>query len=90
VNNAIQRGRATRIEIRLAARQDKLTLVIRDNGAGFKPAQGTHDGMGLRVMRYRANSLGGTVVVTPQASGGTKVVCVIPGRPPSRKPLKSK
>jgi PAS domain S-box-containing protein len=90
VNNAIHHGRATRIEIGLSARQEKLTLVIRDNGSGFKPGQETQAGMGLRVMRYRANSLGGSVVVTPQAEGGTQVVCTVPSRQPTRKPEKSK
>ena len=84
LNNALQHGKATQIQITLEAQGDRLTLEIRDNGAGFDPTNGLRNavadetqGMGLRIMEYRARMIGGTLVVRPQATGGMCVKCEI-------------
>jgi len=85
VSNAIKHGQASRIDITLAARGDKLILKILDNGRGFPPHLERPSGMGLRVMRYRASMLGGSLAVQQPASGGTEVVCSVATRLPLAK-----
>jgi PAS domain S-box-containing protein len=78
VNNAIKHGRATHIVIRLGASNDSGTLTISDDGAGFSNNAPRDSGMGLHIMAYRANMIGGTLQVGPGESGGAKVACTFP------------
>lgn len=61
-------------------RETKVT--IRDDGLGFAPADAT-DGQtsfGLRTMRERAESVGGTLRVESQRGKGTDVIVRLPGK----------
>lgn len=83
LNNAIRHGRATRIEIHLAADARDIHLEIRDNGIGVAQ-RALGSGIGLRIMKHRANALGGTLEVSPGRPGGTVVQCSVPlATPPS-------
>lgn len=53
-----------------------LCLEIRDDGAGLP--KGSHLGVGLTSMRERAAELGGSCVIEPAPSGGTRVVARLP------------
>jgi signal transduction histidine kinase len=81
LNNAIRHGRATRIEIGFAADAREIQLEIRDNGTGLTK-RGTVSGIGLRIMKHRANALGGTLDIVPGETGGTRVQCRVPLTPP--------
>ena len=78
VANAIKHGKASEIEINLAVKLDKLVLSIRDNGLGFSPRTTSSKGMGLRIMQYRATTIGATLLVQRQATGGMMIVCFLP------------
>jgi signal transduction histidine kinase len=73
VSNAVKHGKAKNIRIRLTA----ATLTITDDGAGIK-ATLPGDGMGLRIMRYRAEMCGGTLGVRNGRSKGVVVSCEFP------------
>ncbi|MBX7210753.1 MAG: PAS domain S-box protein [Verrucomicrobiaceae bacterium] len=85
VTNAMKHGKASHVEIKLTARDGKLTLAITDDGSGFDPANDRHGGMGLRIMRYRADIIGGTLEVRARKGGGTEVVCSLPLPPQNPK-----
>lgn len=78
VTNAIRHGKAKRIEITLGLKLDKLVLAVKDNGSGFFPAQLRGKGMGLRIMQYRAGTIGANLVIQRQVSGGMTVICILP------------
>jgi signal transduction histidine kinase len=78
VSNAVKHGRATGIDITLAAARPGLRLEIADNGTGLPPEETRGQGMGLRIMRYRVATLGGNVTVAPGPEGGTVVACTAP------------
>jgi PAS domain S-box-containing protein len=78
VNNAIKHGKAKHIVIRLGASNDSGMLTISDDGAGFPNNAPRDSGMGLHIMAYRANMIGGTLQVGPGESGGAKVACTFP------------
>jgi len=82
LNNAIRHGRATKVEIHLAAAGGEITFEIRDNGNGIAQRE-MSSGMGLRIMRHRANALGGVLEILPAEPRGTLVRCRVPIAPPS-------
>jgi len=88
VSNATRHGEATHIEISLSNANGQISLAIEDNGKGLPDAAVRRRGMGLRIMRYRASVIGGTLTVRKRKVGGTAVVCsvrVMTGRQPHEK-----
>lgn len=79
VHNAVEHGGAREVQINLASNHEILVLTIRDDGKGFE-SNANGNGMGLRIMRYRAQCIGGSCDV--QSSGeGTIVRCCVPLEP---------
>jgi len=64
--------RAGTIDARLAARDDALELVIRDDGSGFDPGIRAV-GRGLDGMRRRTSELGGMLVIDSAPGRGTTI-----------------
>ncbi|WP_395740805.1 sensor histidine kinase [Prosthecobacter sp.] len=80
VANAVRHGKASEIVISLNQRDEALEMRVEDNGIGLnadKAAQGV--GMGLRTMRYRAQSVGAGFEIKPRIEGGTCVWCRLKG-----------
>jgi len=89
ISNAVRHGGARRIEISLAVRPENVTLSVRDDGSGFSERAGSdgssqHNGLGLSIMKYRADLLGGKLEIRTDSTG-TTVTCITPGpaTPPS-------
>ena len=79
VHNAVEHGAAREVQINLASNDQVMVLTIRDNGKGFD-ANANGNGMGLRIMRYRAQCIGGSCDVQ-SSSEGTVVRCRVPLEP---------
>ena len=77
VTNAIKHGKPGRIGIGLAGTPGGIRLAIKDNGAGLPARPQKKPGMGLRIMRYRAGMIGGSVAIQKAAGGGTAIVCTV-------------
>jgi len=77
LNNALKHGRAGRLEVSWQADGDTRTLSVSDDGVGISVPT-AHKGLGLRIMSYRAQLIGGTLSVTPGVPGGTLVQCSLP------------
>jgi signal transduction histidine kinase len=75
VSNAIKHGRAKRVQIHLKSNNDRLLLLVKDDGVGLPKVLPENRGMGLRIMQYRAGMIGGTLIVQREPSGGTSVTC---------------
>jgi PAS domain S-box-containing protein len=78
VSNAVQHGKAKHISIQLKADSHRVYLGVSDNGSGIPVEIPKTKGMGLRIMQFRAEMIGGTLVVQRNASGGTSVICSAP------------
>jgi len=85
INNAIRHGQASRIRLRLTGGSSGCTLLILDNGTGFDPdAIAGGDGMGLTIMRHRAESIGAGLRIRSRPGRGTAIRCCQPAtRPPA-------
>jgi len=75
VTNAIRHGDTKQILLELSAHHDGAALVIENDGRDFPAKLPKGKGMGLQVMSYRAEMIGGTLDVQPRVGGGTKVIC---------------
>jgi signal transduction histidine kinase len=75
-NNAIKHAKATQLWIDLCLLDSKLILTIQDNGPGLSD-QMPGTGMGLHIMRYRSEDLGGRIQIS-NAPTGTAIVCIVP------------
>ncbi len=81
VNNAARHSKAKNIWIRLAQRQGRIVMTVRDDGSGIpRQKAGRHTGMGLRIMRYRADLIGATLKIESTKGEGTKISCNAPPR----------
>ena len=76
LNNATRHGHAMRVNIDLSEKDGVVTLSIVDDGVGM-PATvtGKTDGMGMKIMDYRARLIGGELEIGKAPGGGTKVTC---------------
>jgi two-component system, LuxR family, sensor kinase FixL len=79
VHNAVEHGAAREVQINLAFNHEVMVLTIRDDGKGFDSNANGH-GMGLRIMRYRAQCIGGSCDFQ-SSSEGTVVRCRVPLEP---------
>ncbi len=89
LTNALKHARAGRVEVVLTREEangaSELVAEVCDNGRGFagpdaaeEPRRhGSGNGMGLRIMRYRAESAGARLSIEDLAPG-TRVCCRIP------------
>ena len=78
VTNAAQHGQAGNVRIRLCPDGDRGLLRIEDDGSGFNPTTLQSKGLGLRIMRYRAQMMAGSLRIESARARGTIVSCWFP------------
>ena len=76
VTNAVKHAQAHTVVIRVASRPGILELRVTDDGVGLS-SMAASDGMGMRIMRYRAASIGARLAIEQAPSGGTMVTCTL-------------
>ena len=91
LNNAVKHGRPRRVVVRLTGTGGReISVSVEDDGSGFDPTTRVgRGGMGLRIMRYRAKMVAGTLDVRPRPGGGTVVSCSCVLRPAASAPSPS-
>jgi PAS domain S-box-containing protein len=80
VNNAMRHGKSRNIVIGLSGKNGAGTLTIQDDGEGFSEKQTGQPGVGLSIMNYRADMVGGSLKVQPNEGRGVTVTCMFPLR----------
>jgi signal transduction histidine kinase len=83
LTNALRHAAPTRIEVRLAADSERVSLSVRDDGHGFDAgptleaaAVGGH--LGVVGMRERVRGQGGTFALSSRIGGGTTIWVTLP------------
>ena len=80
--NALKHSQATKIRILLTKTGDgPLVLEVADNGVGIANTQQAGEGIGLRIMEYRARLIGAKLRFESAQGCGTKVICSLAHKP---------
>ncbi len=78
VHNALTHGHPQRIEIDLREKDGLIVLDVLDDGDGIPAEHERGNGLGLRIMQYRADIMNGTCMVQCAEGSGTLVRCTVP------------
>jgi PAS domain S-box-containing protein len=73
LTNASRHGHASLVDIGLIARENGFALRIIDNGVGFVRPAPSASGMGLKIMKYRADMIGAKFEIAADEPRGTVV-----------------
>lgn len=80
LNNALKHSKADEITIDIHQQNDEYCIILNDNGTGFHPEpeyQTDTEGMGLKIMKYRADIIGADLLIMSQPGKGTTVQCTL-------------
>ena len=78
ITNAARHSGCTRIEIELRLDAGVLEVSVTDDGSGLGGDRAAADGLGLKMMAYRARLLGGAFRLEPGPCAGTRVTVAMP------------
>ncbi len=78
VTNAVRHSGCHRIDVELRVVGQRLEMSIADDGHGIAGRSREDEGLGLRLIEYRARLLGGTTQVSSSESLGTRVEVTLP------------
>ncbi|WP_205513635.1 PAS domain-containing sensor histidine kinase [Longitalea arenae] len=76
-NNIMRYAEASYVRIAIEQQDDRLSLLIEDNGKGFDTKKQTK-GIGLLNMLNRAETLGGTLTIDSKPMGGCRLLVQVP------------
>lgn len=77
VNNAVKHARPQNISIDLTTGGEGFTLTVSDDGKGMETDSENPEGLGMHIMRYRANIIGATLRVKSAPGEGTTLSCTL-------------
>jgi signal transduction histidine kinase len=78
LTNIVRHARASRVDVRLGVHNNKLIVVIEDNGNGFDPEKVPDAGhLGLFGMRERAEMIGGKLTIESKPGTGTTITVAV-------------
>jgi signal transduction histidine kinase len=77
LNNVAKHAGASRVELQIRSTDDRLAVLISDDGEGFDPAA-EYSGFGLAGMRERVELAGGELQIESVPGSGTRVSASMP------------
>jgi signal transduction histidine kinase len=86
ITNAIKHGKAKFINLSLEKTVEGVTLTITDDGIGLPEKPVSSEGMGLRIMAYRAGMIDASFKIERLPESGTRVSCKLPAGRSDAKP----
>ncbi len=78
-NNALKHGAPTLVTVSLSQEGRKVTLRIEDNGRGLPLEKASGSGIGLEIMRHRANVIGASLEAQSSPGKGVTLICTLQG-----------
>jgi signal transduction histidine kinase len=81
LGNAARHSQATLVKILLDIGEDRVRVSVDDNGKGFDPDSiQQSNSLGLKLIRERAEMLGGNFEIDSNIGKGTRVSFAVPAR----------
>lgn len=81
MNNCAKYANASKVVLKILVKGDLIEIIVKDNGIGFDPAEAIHQkGYGTKIMRERAEKIGGKLTIDSKKGGGTEIglTCNLP------------
>ena len=78
VHNIFKHAKASQIKLSLRVEEDKLKMVIYDNGIGFDIKSLKKDGIGLNNIRNRIEMFNGSLIMNTSPGNGFEMIIEIP------------
>jgi len=76
LNNAVKHSGCRRVTVTVQSHHDAVVVSVADNGRGI-PSHSNDSGLGLKIMRHRAELIG-AIFSIDSGTTGTRVVCRLP------------
>jgi signal transduction histidine kinase len=78
ITNAVKHGPATTVDIELGEQDGAIELVVTNDGKNPRDPAHFQRGRGLRIMEYRARSIGAVLAIEGNPRGGLCIRCTLP------------
>ncbi len=78
LTNVLKHAGAKHVSILLTRKNESVSIVIEDDGRGFRPGETSDSGLGLAGMQERVNLLDGTLAIESSPGKGTTLVVSVP------------
>lgn len=78
ISNMLRHSKATKFQLKLLNKQDRIILFMEDNGIGFNPADKRKSSYGLNNIKERIEDLGGRLDIYTYKGLGTRIEVRIP------------
>ncbi|HIV73752.1 MAG TPA: sensor histidine kinase [Candidatus Pseudogracilibacillus intestinigallinarum] len=78
LQNALKHAEATSIYVTLQIEQDEITIVVQDNGKGFRTDETKNSSFGLMGMKERVEMLNGHFQINSTLGKGTTIKIILP------------
>lgn len=79
--NAAHHSDAARAQVSITRGDERLTVIVADEGRGFDPAESPESGIGIAGMLERSRLLGGQLSIESAPGAGTRVTISLPITP---------
>jgi PAS domain S-box-containing protein len=78
ITNAVRHGKANNININLRSTKKGTILLVKNDGFDFPKLSSNRKGIGLKIMQYRTDLIGGSLDIRKGDKGGSVVTCIFP------------
>jgi len=78
IQNSIKHSQCKLITIDLKQESTSVQLLIKDDGSGFDSTQNRGNGIGLAIMKKRAEVIKGTFALESRINQGTRLTVILP------------
>jgi two-component system sensor kinase FixL len=77
ITNAVKHGPATLVDIELSEDKGTVELIVTNDGKSAADPKTFERGRGLRIMEYRAKTIGAVLAIEPNSRGGMRIRCTL-------------
>lgn len=78
INNVVKHSKATQVNVQLYKLKEYLVMLVEDNGKGMDDNARRQEGIGLKTLASRVNSINGELNFEPSPSAGTVATVRVP------------
>ncbi len=78
LTNILRHSNATKVDLFFAFEDNKVLIIIQDNGKGFNRKDNLSNGSGLKNIQHRVSDMGGEISISSKSGEGSKLKIILP------------